>query len=60
MPYYLKSEGLVASDEVREITSRWIDEYNVTRPHDARGGFPSCVFANQTSENSILELELST
>ena len=43
-------------DEVREITSRWIDEYNETRPHDALGGLPPCVYATKTAENSTLEL----
>ena len=42
--------------EVREITSRWIDEYNELRPHDALGGLPPCVYANQTLENSTFEL----
>ena len=43
-------------NEVRKITSRWIDEYNELRPHDALGGLPPCVYANQTAENSTLEL----
>jgi len=42
--------------EVREITSRWIDEYNDLRPHDALGGLPPSVYANQKSENSTYEL----
>jgi putative transposase len=39
-------------DELREIASRWIDEYNETRPHDALGGLPHCIYAIQTAENS--------
>jgi len=42
--------------EVREITSRWIDEYNDLRPHDALGGLPPSVYAAQQSENSTFEL----
>ena len=43
-------------DEVREITSRWINEYNEQRPHDALGGLPPCVYANQNRKNSSFEL----
>ena len=42
--------------QVREITSRWINEYNELRPHDALGGLPPSVYANQTLENSTFEL----
>jgi len=42
--------------EVREITSRWIDEYNELRPHDALGGLPPSVYATRKLENSTLEL----
>lgn len=42
--------------EVREITSRWIDEYNDLRPHDALGGLPPSVYANRKLENSTLEV----
>lgn len=41
--------------EVREITSRWIDEYNDLRPHDALGGLPPSVYATRKDENSTLE-----
>ncbi len=42
--------------EVRKITSRWMDEYNDLRPHDALGGLPPTVYAAQTAKNSILGL----
>ena len=42
--------------EVREITSRWIDEYNDLRPHDALGGLPPSVYATRKLENSTLEV----
>ena len=42
--------------EVREITSRWIDEYNELRPHDALGGLPPSVYAAQNAGISTLEL----
>ncbi len=35
-------------NEVREITSRWIDEYNDLRPHDALGGLPPSVCATKS------------
>lgn len=40
--------------EVREITSRWIRQYNEDRPHDALGGLPPLVYANGKLENSSL------
>ena len=43
-------------DEVREITSRWLVEYNEQRPHDALGGLPPCDYANQYAEISTPEL----
>jgi putative transposase len=42
--------------EVREITSRWGDEYNDLRPHDALGGLPRSLYAIQKLENSTFEL----
>lgn len=42
--------------EVREITSRWLVEYNELRPHDALGGLPPTVYASQTARNSSSEL----
>ena len=43
-------------DEVREITAAWLIEYNELRPHDALGGLPPAVYANQNTGNSTLEL----
>lgn len=43
-------------DEVREITSRWLIEYNELRPYDALGGLPPCVYVTKNVENSTLEL----
>lgn len=43
-------------NEVREITSRWIDEYNELRPHDALGGLPPCVYAAKIAKTSTCEL----
>jgi putative transposase len=43
-------------DEVQEITSRWLVEYNEQRPHDALGGLPPAVYANQRAGNSTAEL----
>lgn len=42
--------------EVREITSRWLRQYNEDRPHDALGGLPPVVYANRKLENSSFEL----
>lgn len=42
--------------EVREITSRWLRQYNEDRPHDALGGLPPTVYANRKLENSSFEL----
>lgn len=43
-------------DEVREITSHWLVTYNEQRPHDALGGLPPAVYANETAGDSIFEL----
>jgi putative transposase len=43
-------------EQVREITSRWIEEYNYLRPHDALGGLPPSVYATKVTENSTLQL----
>lgn len=45
-------------DEVRQITSRRIVEYNKLQPHDALGGLSPCVYATQNA--GIPTLELST
>jgi putative transposase len=33
--------------QVREITERWITEYNEQRPHDGLGGIPPAMFRRQ-------------
>lgn len=43
-------------DEVREIVSQWMIQYNEQRPHDALGGLPPSVYATQKLENSSSEL----
>lgn len=43
-------------DEVREVVSQWMIQYNEQRPHDALGGLPPTVYAAQTLENSSSEL----
>jgi putative transposase len=42
--------------EVREIVSRWREQYNQDRPHTALGGLPPIVYANRNSGNSTFEL----
>ena len=44
--------------QVREITRRWIAEYNEERPHDSMGRIPPAMFRRQieTARNSNLEL----
>ena len=44
--------------QVREITRRWIAEYNEERPHDSLGRIPPAMFRRQieTARNSNLEL----
>ena len=43
-------------DEVREIVSQWMIQYNEQRPHDALGGLPPAVYATRMLENSSSEL----
>ena len=43
-------------EEVRQITSRWLVEYNEQRPHDALGGLPPCVYATRNAGTSTFEL----
>lgn len=44
--------------QVREITRRWIAEYNEERPHDSLGRIPPAMFRRriETARNSNLEL----
>lgn len=42
--------------EVREIVSRWRNQYNEDRPHDALGGLPPVVYAERNLGNSNLYL----
>jgi putative transposase len=42
--------------QVRELVSRWRAQYNEQRPHDALGGLPPVVHAQQQLENSSFEL----
>ena len=34
-------------DAVREETQRWVDEYNLNRPHESLGDIPPIEFLNQ-------------
>ena len=45
-------------DQVREITRRWIREYNEERPHDSLGRIPPAVFRQQVenARNSSFEM----
>jgi putative transposase len=43
-------------DEVRERVNHWRTQYNEQRPHDALGGLPPVVYAQQRLENSSFEL----
>jgi putative transposase len=31
-------------EQVREVTERWLPEYNEERPHDSLGGVPPLMF----------------
>jgi putative transposase len=43
-------------DEVREITSHWLAQYNEVRPHDALGGVAPTDYKLNTPGNSTSEL----
>jgi len=43
-------------DEVRELVSRCLVEYNELRPHDALGGLPLSIYPTRNVENSTFEL----
>ena len=44
--------------QVREITRKWIKQYNEERPHSSLGQIPPAMFRRQVenAENSNLEL----
>ena len=42
--------------EVREIVSRWREQYNQDRPHAALGGLPPLVYASRNSGTSTFAL----
>lgn len=43
-------------NEVRDVTAKWLIQYNEQRPHDALGGLPPCVYLTQNQENSNYDL----
>jgi putative transposase len=43
-------------DEVREVTSQWMQVYNEVRPHNALGGVSPSVYATRNAGNSTFEL----
>jgi putative transposase len=43
-------------EEVREITSQWLQAYNEVRPHDALSDIPLSVYTTGIAGNSTLEL----
>ena len=47
-------------NQVREVTYRWIESYNETRPHDALGRVPPAVFRRRLEELENSTHELST
>ena len=47
-------------NQVREVTYRWIESYNETRPHDALGRVPPAVFRRRLEELENSTYELST
>ena len=46
--------------QVREVTYRWLQTYNDTRPHDALGRVPPAVFRRRLEEAGNSTSELST
>ena len=43
-------------DQVREVTSRWLQAYNEVRPHNALDGVSPSVFATRNAGNSTFEV----
>ena len=40
--------------DVRQVTERWMIQYNERRPHDSLGGLPPSVYATESRKDSIL------
>lgn len=43
-------------DQVREISTEWLQSYNEERPHDALAGLPEAMYRARC--NSLLEVSL--
>ena len=43
-------------NEVREITTTWLDDYNSKRPHDALGGLSPMGFAHEKQSEQLLSI----
>jgi putative transposase len=47
-------------NQVREVTYRWLESYNETRPHDGLGRVPPAEFRRRIEEPGLSTFELST